>query len=128
MNNHTSLPEQIVAAIRSVVGPNSAVLHEPSFAGNGLAYLKECIDTTVVSPVEKFVDRFEAGLVAFAGAKHVEAIMNGTAALHVALKLGGGWRAMGFWSPRMGLDCAIFPSRRPINTPSSSGRMPATHE
>lgn len=89
MNNHTSLPEQIVAAIRSVVGPNSAALHEPSFAGNELAYLKECIDTTFVSSVGKFVDRFEADLAAFTGARHAVAVVNGTAALHIALKLAG---------------------------------------
>lgn len=89
MSNHTSLPEQIVAAIRSVVGPNSAALHEPSFAGNELAYLKECIDTTFVSSVGKFVDRFEADLAAYTGARHVVAVVNGTAALHIALKLAG---------------------------------------
>ena len=89
MDNHTPLPEQIVAAIRSVVGPNSAALHEPSFAGNELAYLKECIDTTFVSSVGKFVDRFEADLAAYTGTKHAVAVVNGTAALHIALKLAG---------------------------------------
>lgn len=89
MNNHTSLPEQIVAAIRSVVGSKPVALHEPSFAGNELAYLKECIDSTFVSSVGKFVDRFEEDLAAFTGAKHAVAVVNGTAALHIALKLAG---------------------------------------
>ncbi len=85
----TTLSEQVVAAIRSVVGAGPAVLHEPSFSGNEWLYLKECLDSTVVSSVGKFVDRFEAGLAAFTGAKHAVAVVNGTAALHIALKLAG---------------------------------------
>lgn len=89
MNNHAALPAQIVAAIRSVVGTGSVALHEPCFSGNELQYLKECVDSTFVSSVGKFVDRFEADLAAYTGAKHAVAVVNGTAALHVALKLAG---------------------------------------
>jgi aminotransferase in exopolysaccharide biosynthesis len=39
--------------------------------------------------VGKFVDQFEADLAAYTGAKHAVAVVNGTAALHVALKLAG---------------------------------------
>jgi perosamine synthetase len=85
----SSIPEQVVAAIRSVVGADPVALHEPSFAGNEWLYLKECLDSTFVSSVGKFVDRFEADLAAFTGAKHVVAVVNGTAALHIALKLAG---------------------------------------
>jgi perosamine synthetase len=87
----TPLPitEQIVAAIRAVVGAGPAALHEPSFNGNEWLYLKECLDSTFVSSVGKFVDRFEVELAAFTGAKHVVAVVNGTAALHIALKLAG---------------------------------------
>ena len=87
----TPLPitEQIVAAIRTVVGVGPAALHEPSFNGNEWLYLKECLDSTFVSSVGKFVDRFEVELAAFTGAKHVVAVVNGTAALHIALKLAG---------------------------------------
>ena len=56
------LAPQVVAAIRSVVGTGPAALHEPRFAGNEWAYLKECLDSTYVSSVGKFVDRFEADL------------------------------------------------------------------
>lgn len=83
------LAKEVVAAIRSVVGPRKVALHEPVFAGNEWAYLKECLDSTFVSSVGKFVDRFEADLVAFTGAKHAVAVVNGTAALHIALKLAG---------------------------------------
>ena len=81
--------EQVIGAIRSVLGPGPVALHEPAFGGNEWAYLKECLDSTFVSSVGKFVDRFEAELAAFTGAKHVVAVVNGTAALHIALKLSG---------------------------------------
>lgn len=83
------LAEQVVAAIRAVVGPGSVPLHEPSFNGSEWLYLKECLDSTFVSSVGKFVDRFEVDLAAFTGAKHAVAVVNGTAALHIALKLAG---------------------------------------
>jgi perosamine synthetase len=80
---------QTVAAVRSVVGVNPVVLHEPCFAGREWEYVKECLDSTYVSSVGKFVDRFEAELAAYTGAKHAVAVVNGTAALHVALRLAG---------------------------------------
>ncbi len=64
-------------------------LHEPRFNGNEWDYLKECLDSTFVSSVGKFVDRFEDDLAAFTGAKRAVAVVNGTAALHVALRLAG---------------------------------------
>lgn len=84
-----SLADQVVEAIRSVIGSGPAVLHEPKFSGNEWCYLKECLDSTFVSSVGKFVDRFEHDLAAFTGARHVVAVVNGTAALHIALKLSG---------------------------------------
>jgi perosamine synthetase len=89
MSNQTDLVDQVVTAIRAVVGPGPAALHEPSFRGNEWLYLKECLDSTFVSSVGKFVDRFELDLADFTGAKHVVAVVNGTAALHIALKLVG---------------------------------------
>ena len=85
----TSFAQSIQSAIRAVVGPGPAVLHEPCFRGNEWLYLKECLDSTFVSSVGKFVDRFELDLANFTGAKHVVAVVNGTAALHIALKLAG---------------------------------------
>jgi aminotransferase in exopolysaccharide biosynthesis len=89
MARDATFSEQVIRAIRSVVGPGPVALHEPTFGGNEWAYLKECLDSTFVSSVGKFVDRFEAELAAFTGAKHVVAVVNGTAALHIALKLSG---------------------------------------
>ena len=53
-----------------MVGTGSVALHEPWFAGNEWTYLKECLDSTFVSSVGKFVDRFEADLAAYTGARH----------------------------------------------------------
>jgi len=84
-----NLTDQVIEAIRSVVGSGPAALHEPSFNGNEIAYLTECINSTYVSSAGKFVDRFEKELAEYTGAKYVVAVVNGTAALHIALKLAG---------------------------------------
>ena len=89
MTMQSNLPQEIVLAIQSVIGSGPATLHEPRFCGNEWTYLKECLDTTFVSSVGKFVDRFEAELAEFTGATRAIAVVNGTAALHVALKLAG---------------------------------------
>ena len=89
MSDSRPLHEKVVDSIRVAIGPKSAALHEPSFSGNEWLYLKECLDTTFVSSVGKFVDRFESDLAHYTGAKYVVAVVNGTAALHIALKLAG---------------------------------------
>jgi perosamine synthetase len=83
------LAGQVIAGIKQVVGSGPVGLHSPSFAGNEWLYLKECLDSTFVSSVGKFVDRFESDLAAFTGAKHAVAVVNGTTALHISLKLAG---------------------------------------
>jgi len=89
MGSNRNLQQDIVGAIRSVVGEGPVALHEPLFVGNEWAYLKECLDSTFVSSVGMFVDRFENDIAAFTGAKRAVAVVNGTAALHVALLLAG---------------------------------------
>uniref|UniRef100_UPI0040483881 LegC family aminotransferase n=1 Tax=Polynucleobacter sp. TaxID=2029855 RepID=UPI0040483881 len=89
MSKNSYLANQVVAAIRSVNGAGPVALHEPSFNGNEWLYLKECLDSTFVSSVGGFVDHFEHDLVKFTGAKYVIAVVNGTAALHIALRLAG---------------------------------------
>ena len=89
MNNSSELSSGVVAAIQSVVGIGPIALHEPIFNGNEWLYLKDCLDSTYVSSVGKFVDRFEYDLAKFTGAKYAIAVVNGTAALHIALRLGG---------------------------------------
>jgi len=84
-----TLTNAVVGAIRGVVGPGKVALHEPSFEGNEWLYLKECLDSTFVSSVGKFVDRFEDELATYTGAKFAISVVNGTAALQIALKLAG---------------------------------------
>ena len=64
-------------------------LHEPRFIGNEKKYLNECIDSTFVSSVGKFVDEFEKKIAEFTGAKYAVATTNGTSALHISLLLAG---------------------------------------
>lgn len=84
-------PAAVLDALKSVLPPGakSVSLHEPCFAGNEWTYVKECIDTGWVSSAGKFVDRFERDLAEFTGAKCAVAVANGTAALHICLKLVG---------------------------------------
>lgn len=64
-------------------------LHAPVFTGNEKKYLNECIDTTFVSYVGRFVTLFEEKIAAYTGAKYAVAVVNGTCALEIALKLCG---------------------------------------
>ena len=61
----------------------------PVFAGNEKKYLEECIDTTFVSSVGKFVDRFEKDMAEYAGCKKAVVCVSGTNALHMSMMLVG---------------------------------------
>lgn len=62
-------------------------LHEPIFRGNEKEYLNDCIDSTFVSSVGKYVDLFEKEFAKKVGSKYAIATVNGTAALHISLLL-----------------------------------------
>lgn len=64
-------------------------LHEPVFWGNEKKYLGDCIDSTFVSSVGKYVDQLESMLKDFTGAKKAIVVSNGTSALHAALNIIG---------------------------------------
>lgn len=64
-------------------------LHEPHFAGNEKRYVLDCIDSTFVSSVGEYVNRFEAMMREITGARYAVAITNGTLALHISLILAG---------------------------------------
>ncbi len=87
----SAVADHIVTTLREVLDPKGAfvTLHEPVFAGNEWAYVKECIDTGWVSSAGAYVDRFESDLAAYTGVRRAVAVVNGTAALHVALLLAG---------------------------------------
>jgi perosamine synthetase len=62
-------------------------LHEPRFSGNEKKYLNECIDSTFVSSVGKFVDEFEEKIANYTGSRYAIATSSGTSALHISLLL-----------------------------------------
>lgn len=64
-------------------------LHAPVFAGREKDFVLESIESTFVSSVGAFVDRFEADVAAYTGAERAVAVANGTAALHTTLILIG---------------------------------------
>lgn len=64
-------------------------LSVPVVEGNAWKYVKECLDTSWVSSAGSYVDRFEKGLAELTGAVRAVACVNGTAALHLALKEAG---------------------------------------
>lgn len=82
--------KDVINFIRELYNTNEFIpLHEPCFKGNEKKYLEECIDSTFVSSVGKFVDQFENEVAKYTGAKYAVATVNGTAALHVALLMAG---------------------------------------
>jgi perosamine synthetase len=86
-----SLPDLIVSTLREVLYVSKSIvpLHEPIFLGGEYSNLKNCIDSTFVSSIGKFVDSFETKIAEYTGAKYAVAVVNGTEALHVALLLAG---------------------------------------
>lgn len=64
-------------------------LHAPYFGGNEKKYLNETIDSTFVSSVGEFVNRFEKDITYYTGAEYGIAIVNGTNALHMAMLVTG---------------------------------------
>lgn len=81
----------IISFVRSLYGrPEGTIpLHAPVFNGNEREYVLDAIDSTFVSSVGEYVDRFEGMMRDITGAKYAVATVNGTAALQVALKLAG---------------------------------------
>ena len=89
MGKIDSVSKATVAFTRSVFGDDFVPLHRPVFEGNERQYLVDCIDSNFVSSVGEKVTEFEDKVANFTGAKYAVATVNGTAALHVAIKLAG---------------------------------------
>ncbi|GAQ14826.1 bacillosamine/Legionaminic acid biosynthesis aminotransferase PglE [Myroides odoratimimus] len=64
-------------------------LHEPRFRGNEKQYVLDTIDSTFVSSVGAYVDKFEVMMQDITTAKKAIAVVNGTASLHIAMQLAG---------------------------------------
>ena len=81
--------EKTIDFIKELYGSQNVPLAVPKFIGNEKKYLNECIDTTFVSSVGQFVDRFEKDMAVYTSAKRAVVCVSGTNALHMSLMLVG---------------------------------------
>lgn len=82
--------KNIIDFVREKYRTNDFVpLHAPFFSGNEKSYVIDTIDSTFVSSVGAYVDRFEREMAIYTGADKAVATVNGTAALHISLRLAG---------------------------------------
>jgi len=80
----------IISFVRESFGTTEFLpLHEPRFRGNEKKYVMDTIDSTFVSSVGAYVDKFEVLMQEYTGTTKAVAVVNGTAALQVALRLVG---------------------------------------
>lgn len=80
---------QFAEQVKQLYGKDFVPLHEPTFDDKELEYVTDCIKTGWVSSVGAYVTKFEEELAKFVGVKRAVAVVNGTAALHIALKVAG---------------------------------------
>lgn len=81
---------KVINFIHEIYGTSDFVpLSVPVFKGNEKKYLEECIDTTFVSSVGKFVDRFEDEMANYTNSKKAVVCVSGTNALHMSMMLVG---------------------------------------
>lgn len=80
--------DSLIRFVRDQYRTNEFIpLHAPVFSGRERELVLDTINSTFVSSVGAYVDRFEREMAAFTGSQRAVAVMNGTAALHIALKL-----------------------------------------
>jgi perosamine synthetase len=87
MENSDKFKEVVSFVKEQYPDKDFVVLHEPVFIGKEREYLMDAIDSTFVSSVGAYVNRFEEMMTEITGAKYAIAIVNGTNALHMALLL-----------------------------------------
>ncbi len=86
----SELAPELLAALAHVLPTYRPInLHEPELGDLEQTALTACVDSGFVSSVGAFVDEFEASFAAYTGARHAIAVVNGTAALEVALTVAG---------------------------------------
>ena len=84
------MSDQLIQFVREYFGTKEFVpLHAPVFTGREKEYVADTIESTFVSSVGTYVDRFEEDMASYTGSAKAVATVNGTAALHIALKLAG---------------------------------------
>jgi perosamine synthetase len=83
-------PDEVIKFVKTIYETDEFIpLHAPLFSGNEKAYLMDVIDSTFVSSVGQYVDKFETMITQITGAKYAIATVNGTSALHSCLILAG---------------------------------------
>ncbi len=90
ISNMSGLFDSTVRYIKDLYpGKEFIPLHEPLFRGNERKYVNDAIDSTFVSSVGRYVNKFEELICEYTGSQFAIATVNGTAALHVSLMLAG---------------------------------------
>ena len=86
-----ALAIDITARVRGLlrVSEGFVPLHEPEFLGDEEKFVLDCLRSGWVSSVGQYVDRFETEIASVCGTAHGVAVVNGTAALEVALRVVG---------------------------------------
>ena len=86
MSNYT----EVIDFIRNQYPSKEYIpLHEPNFNGKEKEYVLDTIESTFVSSVGKYVDKFEMMMAGVSKTKKAVGVVNGTSALQVALRLSG---------------------------------------
>lgn len=80
---------EFAGSIKTLYDKDFIALHEPTFNETEVNYVTDCVKSGWVSSVGAYVTRFEEDLAKFVGVKRAVAVVNGTAALHIALKAAG---------------------------------------
>lgn len=58
---------------------------QPNLDGNERQYVLDCLDSSWISSIGSYIDRFETEFAAYVGCRHAIAASNGTTALHLSL-------------------------------------------
>lgn len=85
----TNLSKIVIQSIKKVLGNGKHRLHEPLFFGNEVKYLKKTILDNSVSSIGDYVKKFEERIKKITKSKFAIAVVNGTEALHISLKVAG---------------------------------------
>ena len=64
-------------------------LSPPHMSGKELKYIEEVFESNYIAPVGNFVDKFEKDICTYSGSKYALATVNGTSAIHLALRVLG---------------------------------------
>ncbi|MFM8452290.1 MAG: aminotransferase class I/II-fold pyridoxal phosphate-dependent enzyme [Acidimicrobiaceae bacterium] len=88
MTTSNTSKQEFLAVLKSVLGESGSspiALHEPNIGQRENDLVSKCLASGWVSSVGEYISEFEQGLAKFTNSKHAIAVVNGTAALHLAL-------------------------------------------